>query len=322
MRGLQMGALFVVMLVPSVAEAQLFPNLPTRKRVRPDCADELPVYGMYRHKYYGYYPTCWRQFPPGWGCPSTEAPDWQAELSRRAIDIPDEDFPGVDDFGDDLRGGRGIDDLLPDLRQQRSPFDLDQPGGSGGSPFDAPSRAPSPFEADPFRSDPLQRPGPEEPDRSAPPSPFDLPETSSSESPTLRPPVTADGPAPDPIASLPELPGMAELAVIPETRPRPIVRSSEHGSGTVIGASNLGPISRLEESTVSMPPQVLGGPFPAELNTSPMGVPGASPGVIGPDHRGAIIPAPERFSGDPIMLDPSEGRPRRRIFSGLFGRRE
>lgn len=318
-----MGALFVVMLVPSVAEAQLFPNLPTRKRVKPECADELPVYGMYRNKYYGYYPTCWRQFPPGWGCPSTEAPDWQAELKKRAVDIPDNDFPGLDDFGESPLRGMGLDDLLPDRPRQRSPFELDEPQGPGASPFEQPRRAPSPFEADPFRSDPLQRPGAELPDRSAPPSsPFDLPETSSSESPVLRPPVAEEGPDSDPIASLPELPGLPELAVIPESRPRPIIRSSDLGSGSVVGASNLGPMTHLGESPMPMPSGIQGGPYPGNLTSSPTIVPGPLPGMIEPDPRRMIRPDQEVMAGEPIILDPSEDRPRRRFFSGLFGRRD
>ena len=41
------------------------------------CRQELPVFHAYRHQFYGYHPTCWRRFPPGWGCPSPEAPNWQ-----------------------------------------------------------------------------------------------------------------------------------------------------------------------------------------------------------------------------------------------------
>lgn len=55
--------------VGSVAQAQLLPNAPITRQ-RPSCDQELPVYKQYRAVYYGYHPTCWRAFPPGWGCPS------------------------------------------------------------------------------------------------------------------------------------------------------------------------------------------------------------------------------------------------------------
>src|SRR5438105_15280655 len=51
------------------AQTQLFPLAPIQRQ-RVPCPLEDPVYGLYRHQYYGYFPTCWRQFPPGWGCPS------------------------------------------------------------------------------------------------------------------------------------------------------------------------------------------------------------------------------------------------------------
>ena len=31
------------------------------------CELEPPVYKVYRQQYFGYFPTCWRKFPPGWG---------------------------------------------------------------------------------------------------------------------------------------------------------------------------------------------------------------------------------------------------------------
>src|SRR4051812_1774071 len=71
----------VVLGAPSLASAQLFPNLPIR-RERTPCANENPQYKMIRQEYWGYYPTCWRRFPPGWGCPSAEAPNWEAAKAK------------------------------------------------------------------------------------------------------------------------------------------------------------------------------------------------------------------------------------------------
>jgi hypothetical protein len=59
--------------LPAIAEAQLLPNLPAHKRRRHGCENEPPMFRYIRHEYYGYHPTCWRRFPPGWGCPSPEA---------------------------------------------------------------------------------------------------------------------------------------------------------------------------------------------------------------------------------------------------------
>ena len=124
-----LGVLATCLLATSVAEAQLFPNLPIR-RERVPCPEELPVYGLYRNKYYGYYPTCWRQFPPGWGCPNHESPDWEAELARQPLDIPDEEFGGYGGYGEEGLGGLGgpggmEDETAPPLPERRSPFELD-----------------------------------------------------------------------------------------------------------------------------------------------------------------------------------------------------
>jgi hypothetical protein len=313
-----MGALLVAVLAPGVAEAQLFPNLPTRKREKVDCSQELPVYGLYRNKYYGYYPTCWRRFPPGWGCPTPEAPDWEAELANRPLDIPDEGDFGMDGPGglapDPFGGGSGLDDLLPDLpRRERSPFELDRPDG-GGSPFDPPSGGgASPFNADPFSP---RDPGGSPSDRpSAPPSPFDLPGASNtpSEVPSLSPPVTGTVSDPSnggiPVASAPRPSGIPELAVLPDARPRP-VRLPSPESVPIPGSSGLPPgASPIGMAPESFPP---GSSFP---------VVEGQPGVIDPVTGGIVISDPSMPTSGPIMIGGTEEQPRRRFLSGLFNRR-
>ncbi len=319
-RGWGWGALLAVVLAPTVAQAQLFPNLPTQKRARVDCAEELPVYGMYRNKYYGYYPTCWRQFPPGWGCPSTESPDWQAELARQPLDIPEDDFPGLDGLGPDPFDASGTDDLLPELPRQRSPFELDQPG-QGEAPDGAPRRSASPFEGDPFEA-----PNRDRPDAASPPrSPFDLPGASSTTPDTapalMNPPVTTENSTvSDSITSLPQLPNLSELAVLPDSRPRPIRLPSESASAPLINASNVagipgdmvGPNSGATASLISRPV--------GTISVEPLTPAYSVPGDTSLDSRG--MPMGQGLSGSdvPVDIEYAEPRPRRRLFSGLFGR--
>ena len=82
-------ALAMVLGAPALVQAQLFPNLPLHKRQKPDCSQENPQNRTIRQEYWGHYPTCWRRFPPGWGCPSPEAPNW--EQAKR--DFPLEELP-------------------------------------------------------------------------------------------------------------------------------------------------------------------------------------------------------------------------------------
>ena len=73
--GLLLG-LAIVLGAPALAGAQLIPDLPIRRQ-RPDCSQENPQYKIIRQEYWGYYPTCWKRFPAGSGCPSAEAPNWE-----------------------------------------------------------------------------------------------------------------------------------------------------------------------------------------------------------------------------------------------------
>ena len=137
------AALGLIAGVPALAEAQLFPNLAI-KRERPCCNAEDPVFRLYRHQYYGYHPTCWRRFPPGWGCPSPEGPQTAAAMEEIRRDLerqPREDFggggrtapdlgpyPGEDEPG--MQGGTGEIEFPPLPDSDRSPFELDPPGGA------------------------------------------------------------------------------------------------------------------------------------------------------------------------------------------------
>ena len=83
-RVLVLAALIVVVSLPELARAQqtgLFPLAPI-KRQRVPCDQEDPIYKTYKHQYFGYHPTCWRQFPTGWGCPSPAAPDREASFKE------------------------------------------------------------------------------------------------------------------------------------------------------------------------------------------------------------------------------------------------
>src|SRR4051794_33602426 len=79
---------------PSLASAQLLPNLPIRRQ-RPPCEMENPQYKMIRQEYWGHYPTCWRRFPPGWGCPSPEVENWAQAKAKLPIDMPTGEEPDL-----------------------------------------------------------------------------------------------------------------------------------------------------------------------------------------------------------------------------------
>ncbi|WP_406700996.1 hypothetical protein V5E97_19610 [Singulisphaera sp. Ch08] len=194
---------------PMLAEAQqggLFPLAPI-KRQRVPCNQENPVYGLYRHEYFGYHPTCWRKFPAGWGCPSPEAPDAAASFQKRprdpAMPLTPDDFggPGRDREpmeGDELEGPaapEGPD--LPPLPQGgvRRPFQTDEnPPNGAPAPRQAPPAGPgnNPLDLLPPPADaPADRP-------SNAPSPDLPPTTESTELPA------GAGPVESPLLALPD----------------------------------------------------------------------------------------------------------------------
>jgi hypothetical protein len=134
-------ALLLVLGVPVAAEAQqmgLFPLAPIRRQ-RPPCPHEDPVYRLYRQEYFGYHPTCWRRFPPGWGCPSPEAPNAAAEFKRQPLDTslsgeggppPEGPEGGAMPEGPNAPGAEAPGTLPPLPGGARSPFELDtKPAG-------------------------------------------------------------------------------------------------------------------------------------------------------------------------------------------------
>jgi hypothetical protein len=162
--------LALVLGLPALVEAQLFPNA-TIKRQRASClnedpVNEDPVYRMYRQHYYGYFPTCWRKFPDGWGCPSKESS--AAEVAKAMEDIKNQQkkISETAQEGDENqptdRPDEGDNPAMPDDSRVpalppagESPFDrpldrgapaLPRPLDDGGN---APPAAPAPAADDP-----------------------------------------------------------------------------------------------------------------------------------------------------------------------------
>ncbi len=133
--------LALVLLAPAFVQAQhtgLFPLAPVR-RERVPCPNEDPVYRLYRQQYFGYHPTCWRRFPPNWGCPSPEAPNPEASYAKipkqplppssRDLEEDEETAPKPDRGGMPDRGNRPNATDLPALpRNEGSLFDQGKPG--------------------------------------------------------------------------------------------------------------------------------------------------------------------------------------------------
>ena len=135
-------AVALIVGMPAMGHAQLFPNLNAR-RERPSCVQEPPFNAHVRRDYFGYYPTCWSRFPDGWACPcpNPELPN-AAESFRKqprdkvplGLDGPDgppldgaPDFPGMEP-----------DPNMPEMPAQgRSPFEIE-----GRPPVRPPLEAP------------------------------------------------------------------------------------------------------------------------------------------------------------------------------------
>lgn len=145
-RALALAALLFV-LGPAAAQAQgLFPDIYIKRR-RPCCAAEDPRYRIVREQYYGYFPTCWRQFPPNWGCyPKDGAPDWDAAV--RELPLDPTSLLG-EDLEDEGQGpGAGPDaprqgDRMPEL--PGTDEDLFNPDGGQRNPAPPPGQDRDPF---------------------------------------------------------------------------------------------------------------------------------------------------------------------------------
>jgi hypothetical protein len=229
------------------AQTQLFPLAPIQRQ-RPPCPLEDPIYGLYRHQYYGYFPTCWRQFPTGWGCPSPEAPN-----SARSFQLQPRDKPPE----------------LPDMDEGQGPLPLpgDAPAGPRNrNPPPLPSGERSPFEIDtaPNPGAPGERmPRPDGPGAST------LPPGSRNE-PRPRPPGEGiEGPAP--VLALPD-PAEVGAGAAPEASGAPSV--------SLPARPNSGMPRELTFPNATFPPS------PGELPVSALN--GMSPPVQAPQRRGPI----------------------------------
>lgn len=187
------GAFGLLVLLPTMAEAQLFPNA-TIKRQRVPCCEEPSIYSLYRRQYYGYYPTCWRRFPTGWGCPSPEAPNSAAAMEEIRRDLAREGSP---DAGANAEPG-----MEPDANTAPPPVGGGQAPPPRG-PIPLPGDERSPFEEPEPGTPPAPRAAPAAPD--ALPSPFDdLPPPSSA--PALPPGASALPPLEVPPSMIGEAP--------------------------------------------------------------------------------------------------------------------
>jgi hypothetical protein len=168
--------LTVVLSLPELAQAQqsgLFPLQPI-KRHRIPCDQEDPLYKTYKHQYFGYYPTCWRTFPNGWGCPSREAPDKEKSFKE---------IPLLSGAGEPLPEEKPMEPAGPTRRPdvpnppagERSPFELDKPA----DPFTTPPRPADPFTTPPGTGQP----------RGNNPPPTDSPPLSDNDVPDLSAPA-------------------------------------------------------------------------------------------------------------------------------------
>ena len=163
-------AIALVLLLPTLSQAQLFPNR-TIRRQRPPCATEPPFNGQVRRDYFGYYPTCWSRFPAGWACPcpNPELPNRDAsirkygEFGAKKPGLEPEAGLGMGDENPDEPGlrppGPDAPNNIPLPNGGRSPFELDPnpqppggaapPAGPDGDPFTSPN-APNPRPTNPL----------------------------------------------------------------------------------------------------------------------------------------------------------------------------
>ncbi len=189
-------ALGLVIGLPAMAEAQLFPNREIR-RERPQCAGEPPFNAHVRRDYFGYYPTCWSRFPEGWACPcpNPELPNSAAAFRDRPRDPAPKLTAPVDENADTGEAPMGRDPLpgdtnLPPVPNPgRSPFDIERP--DGGTPPD-PSLPP--------RGPAGPRPGARPGDNSSSATPATRPGSTTGllEMPAMPAPTALAGPTADP----------------------------------------------------------------------------------------------------------------------------
>jgi len=235
-------ALGLVVGLPALAEAQLFPNR-TLTRQRTACVNEPPFNAHVRRDFYGYYPTCWSKFPDGWACPcpNPELPNAAASFAKRPLDTQSRE-PGPEmDPGLDINDRPaesdmpGPDSRLPEVPRNRSPFNLDTP----------PDTTPAPTTP----ADPAPRPRTPGPGR-----------------PTPRP--NNDNPGARPTTGLLEMPGLPTPTLVAESRLEPgalaLAPEATHASNAGNGdRPDLGPLPSAPTPAASAPMVVEQPPFGA-----------------------------------------------------------
>ena len=278
----------LVVALPAMAEAQLFPNR-TITRERQPCATEPPFYSTVRRNYFGYYPTCWSKFPDGWGCPcpNLELPNRVAEFQERPRDafekpLPENDIDMPLDDGDPPAAGRAMDgqDLpaVPTPGRGRSPFPSElNRGGNLDSPTTPDPTLP------PRTNSPAGRTGPR-PDPGTTPTPPD-PSTSA----TGRPSGTSA------LLEMPPISAPASAAVVAVSNPDP---TPDAGKLTLANDAAMNSTESAERPNL--------GPLP----------PAPTPNTSVPAET---IIDPSLLAGTPATATPAQAPQRKSILGGLFG---
>ena len=247
-------AIGLVVLLPALAEAQLFPNR-SLNRQRTPCAAESPFNAQVRRDYFGYYPTCWTRFPDGWGCPgyNPEAPNIEASLRR----IPLTQNRITDEFGPDPEN--------PDMPNEGAP---NNPPGEGPNIPAIPNPGRSPFELDPSprpvnpkpaEPDPFDTPVPTNPkpgNPAAPPANRPVPPTGLMEMPSL--------PATTPTARVESILEPGSMMMVPE--PEATLTSNSTSSRPDLGPLPSVPVpsATYPGNVVAEPETITGTPVPAQ----------------------------------------------------------
>jgi len=240
--GQVLAVMVAVTSLSGLAEAQqsgLFPLSPIR-RERTPCANEEPIYKLYRDQYYGYFPTRWRRFPDNWALTSPEGPNTKEALKKNPFEGPKagplegegEEMPGPVGPG----GKPAIPNPPPDT--DRSPFEMDRPDSGAGA---------APGAGAPRRRNPPARGNTPPPGAEA--SPFDTPETS--------PPGAGATPGDRPQASQPNRPatptlpdpGTPDLAP-PGDAPTAPPRTSWNRRSDDSGQKDPGPLLSMSDATL------------------------------------------------------------------------
>ncbi len=161
--GLVLAVLTLIVSMPELARAQqsgLFPLKPI-KRQRVPCDQEDPVYKLYKDKYFGYHPPCWRPFPSGWGCPSPEKPNVEKAFKDVKLGAGGTAPSGETEEMPEGEQPLGQPDIPALPGRERSPFDTPVPPG-GDRPSNPAAPRQNPRQPDPFEqpdANPASNPG-------------------------------------------------------------------------------------------------------------------------------------------------------------------